>query len=240
MRRQIITALGVVGVLVLSGLALFATLRDTPTVSAKEAVEAACNKLANVNHYDMAATVKHTTNGVQEAESFTMAARVSGADWIAKWTSSSDGATGQLARVDGKSYTRDSIDGRGWAYFPTALPHLNASISHLGANLACPSLDKVTLESSETGSDGSALTRYSSGTGAEGLSDAFANPDGSKATIAHTFWVDAEGLLVKHREELHLLLVDPDGRRRQGVQTSVTTYSGIGEPNTITAPVIGE
>ena len=158
-----------------------------PTVSAKEAVEAACNKMANVNHYDMAATVKHTTNGVQEAESFTKAARVSGADWIAKWTASSDGATGQLARVEGKGYMRDSIDGRGWVYFPGELPHLNSQFSDLGATLACPSLDKVTLYDTETTDDGARLKRYTSGAGADGLADAYENPGRQQAVQCSLF-----------------------------------------------------
>ena len=65
-------------------------------------------------------------------------------------------------------------------------------------------------------------------------------PDGSKQSSAHSFWVNDEGLLIKHFRELYILDVQPDGTVYNIVQSSTTTYSGVGEVNTITAPALGE
>ena len=239
-KTAVLAALGAVGSLVLVGAALWLALRDAPTVSAKEAVQAACEKMDYVNHYDMDATIKYVVDGVPDKEHFTLQASVSGEDYAAKWTASSDGATGEITRIAGKGYIRESIDGRGWEIFPGEIPHINNHLGDLGATLACPSLDKVNLEDTETDSDSFQVKRYSSGIGAEGLADAPQNVHGHKESSAYTFWVDANGLLVKHLQERHQLATHRDGRVVHEVMTTTTTYSGHGEPNTITAPVLGQ
>ena len=240
-RNAIVVALGVVAVLAVGGASLWLALRDAPTASAEQVMQQAC---ANLDDYDLNATITTELGGVVWEEVFTLEASVSGDDYYAKYTASTDGATMELMRLAGQSYYRDSIDGAGWELLDFPLASIDRNLSVLGATPICPSLYGVTREGPEAAGSafgGSATTRYAAGEGsADALARAPTNVYGNRETSAHKFWVSGSGQLVQHRQERHEQLPLASGAFDHQITTTVTTFSGVSEANTITAPTLGQ
>ena len=172
-------------------------------------------------------------------EVFTLEASVSGDDYYAKYTASTDGATMELMRLAGQSYYRDSIDGAGWEFLDFPLASIDRNLSVLGDTPTCPDLTNVTKVGDEV-LNGVAVTKYTSGDGKP--APLAADFRGSKRGDLFEYWVDGRGQLLQIYNE-HYIAAHYEGSaegKTTGVYRITTTFSGVGEPNTITAPTLGQ
>ena len=232
-------ALGSV-ILTLAGTVLFVglTLGDAPVASAEQLMQDTCRRMERLDNYDITGTITADKDGVIWEEVISVEARLSGDDYQVKYTASTDGATAEFIRVGGVGYWRESMSGNVWKRAAGPLGDLDIYIRELGDTPACPgSLTSVARDGEET-LRGASTTLFTSGEGATALARVPSTFRGIKEVQSHTYWVDQGGQLVQHRHdrrELHATDAE-----RFTVRTMTTkTFTGVGETNTITAPVVG-
>ena len=218
----------------------------TPEASAQAAVESACDNLATEKEYDFTASLKGTNNGVSFPYAVTQKGNVSGEDYYTVFTVS-NGETDEFMRVGGDSYWRRSEAGNVWERMDIDLKHTAGNLSALGNTPICPDLSEV-VQKGETELDGVKVIRYISGdidgSAKEALEQTGNDTRIDKEILFHEYLVDANGQLVQHRLETFVLtqLEDSTGslHRQTATGTSITRFYDVGEPNTITAPAVGE
>ena len=252
----------VLGFVLLAGGALFfwPDLDNEPPASAQEVVESACTSLDKVDDYDVFATVKgsssespeHTVEGT-----YTFKAQVSGKEFHGQLLNS-NGTGEEYKRVGDSYYAKDTYMGfdglvtKGWQVHDGKIRHIDSWLSALGDEPICPDVSGVVFQAEEQ-LDGVKVSRYASGDvdgsqekELDTTDDAFR---GDKRVLFHQYWVNADGQLVQHRLEFFTLWQSPAGDVQWGSpelerQTShgvmVMQFLEVGEPNTITAPVLGE
>ena len=229
------------GIVAIGMVALFVWLdnRNTPPVSAQETVQRVCGDMDNIDSYDFIASVKAEQDGVVFPDTMTFKASVSGKDYQMSYTVGSDNSS-EFIKVGDMGYTRSSVDGNIWEVSKSDLQDIAPQLSALGDSPVCPEITNV-LWKGEEELDGVKVTVYTSGdtSGVEktALNDVDGSFQGLKHASNHEYWVDGNGLLVQHREERHTLS-QHDGNRTVLHFFTLATFSGVGEPNTITAPTI--
>ena len=247
-RTTIILPITVV-LLAWAGIMLWISLRSesVPAAGAQEVVENACDSMEKVESYDMAATIKGTADGEFDFTG-TFKAEVSGQDFRYE-NQRSDGSSNMAIRVGGKDYvryTRVGEDGiantKAWELSAHEIRHAESWLTALGDSPICPDVSEVTFISEEQLA-GVKVSRYVSGDFDGDLKDSYFNDKGFEGVVyfhAHEYWVDADGQLVQHRLEQNSVSQGYGAERRVTNLVAVTKFLNVGEPNTITAPVIGE
>ncbi len=136
---------------------------------------------------------------------------------------------------------RDSANPSGNVWEPIdGLNDIHTSLDDLGINPFCPATAGLTRVARDT-QDGGSVTRYSETAvaNAAAFADVPASFRGQKEASNHEYWVDGQGNLVRHREEVYHVEQYDSGGKGVTRTTINSTFSGVGEPNTITAPVLG-
>ena len=212
---------------------LWLTATDATPEAHAQVVTEACAKTLTTDYFDINVNMEATRDGEPSTYQFTATASVAGPNFQV----SVSGFVDQPVHVDGihldgKGYAREN-DGP-WAIDPMATNSLltffvGGAPTAQGWSL-CPGLDKAEKVGDETLQD-MATTRYSWSVSTDAL------PDSAKDHIVMTradYWVDQTGQLVQmRRTEVHP--IDPP---MTTIQT--TTFSGVGQPNEITAPTLGQ
>ena len=200
-----------------------------------------------MDSYDFSATTTGSNDGVSWDVTVTTEARVSGDDYHLIFAGYPDGGTHEQMKVEGVRYWREYqlnhpiydntwtlVDGAGGI----SPDHF---LSVLGDwPVACPSVSGVTW-SGEEALNGEMTTRYTSGEGPEAFDNLDYDPSlfsdsYNLDTSSHEYWVDSGGQLVQHRMNQYSQFVEEGEVRGVGHVVTLTTFSGIGEPNVITAP----
>ena len=244
MNMKVTTAL-ILGVALIAFLGFAVWLigtRDSP-VSAQATVLRACTEMAKTDQYDFYSQAGGSENGVPYPGIIEGKGSVSGKDYDVTNTDYNDQVL-EIRQVGSNVYMRQGTDGV-WMQrdVEARTPH---DVLGLGDSPICPDLTKV-IQKGEEDLDGVKTIRYVSGDvyGSEKAElESDSDFQGSKYIYFHEYWIDTSGLLVQHRAEIYLLQQnDPEtsvtGRNVSEV-FKLTRFFGVGEPNTITAPVIGE
>ena len=205
--------------------------------------------MEGVDSYDFSATTTGSNDGVSWDVTVTTEARVSGEDYNIL-ISVPDGSTVEQLKVDSVNYFREYQPDYPLFFDNTWRREdisggpgnsINTPLSALGDwPVACPSVSGVTW-SGEEALNGEMTTRYTSGEGPEAFDNLDYDPSlfsDSYAldTSSHEYWVDSGGQLVQHRMNQYSQFVEEGEVRGVGHVVTLTTFSGIGEPNVITAP----
>ena len=229
-----------VAVIGMAGLVVWFVSRDAPPVSAQEVVERACEGTAGFGSYDLISTMKIEEDGVPIEGTMTVKVSVEGKDFQAE-TTYPDGSRREGIRVDDVDYERPHALGDGWAVSKAKFADVTAYLGHLGSSPACPELTNVTRKEEEE-LDGVKVTVYTA-IDAAGLDKAALEKmdtsfDGERHAKAHKYWIDGSEMMVQYWEDRYTLS-QYDGSRALLRFTFTTKISGVGEPNIITAPVVG-
>ena len=239
MKKRVSIAIGVVAALAPAAAIVWVALLDTPQASAQEVVEGACNQMNGVDSFDLYSVKKASLDGVPWEGTLVQKARISGADYHSQYTVEATGDTDEIIRVGGKGYYRSNDNA--WQVSDGPLQDTTSHLAALGVTPICPDLSKVTWKGEEE-LNGVKVDRYISGSAmaeeVAALNDVDSAFRGEKRIAVHDYWVDERGQLVKHRLEAHTL-AQYDYGRGISVVTAETTFSGVEEPNIITAPVVG-
>ena len=218
-------------------------LRPVEPISAMDAMQSACGNLDTAKYYDGMSSMTISQDGVDLDETISGKFEVAGPDFSNSVKHLNAGLSWEQVYVDGKGYMRDIITNHEWqeAYYP--LEATNEAFPMLGDTPGCPTLTNVTKVGDEV-IDGVAVTKYTSGDGKGVLDEALLDEAfrGTKEADLHEFWVDGQGRLRQYYNE-HYMVVHYEGSaegKTTGVYRTLTTFSGHGEPNTITAPAVGE
>ncbi len=217
--------------------------QDTPA-SAQEVMARACTEMAKTDQFDYSAHSEGTEDGVPYSYTIEEKGSVSGKDLHVTY-SANDEQINEFIRIGSDLYLRTESDSA-WT-----VRNVDAAVSaydHLGLGDTpiCPDLTNVTRKGEED-LNGVKTTRYVSGD-IDGSEKETLQADGDfrghKYIYFHEFWIDTNGLLVQHR--MHFLLLsqrDQDtGETSRNISegSRLSRFIGIGEANTITAPVLGE
>ena len=225
------------GIVVLAGGALFfwPDLDDEPQASAQEVVESACDDVDKAASYDFIGTLKHTSPGAETSVTAEVKGEVSGEDYHFEYTY--EGALIRaLRRVGDKSYATQA--GGVWELYSSGLQDVDVSLGALGDTPICPDITGIVYKGDEE-LDGVKVKRYSSGDAEISEEAVRALKDeekGLKNVEAHNYWVDVSGQLVQHQLDYFTLAYYDDIQISNGTITK--RFLDIGEPNTITAPVV--
>ncbi len=223
-RRRPLWYYGIVGLFTLAivgSVVIFLTFTRT---SAEAAVREACAQTAAVDSYDLVSATSGETSS-EELGAFTMTMRleisVSGSAQhailrIGGVPNEPEGVIEQIYDGQSARYLRRS-DSSEWTVLPATDEGMALPFPHSRESL-CPDVDNATLLGEET-LDGVQTRKYKVDT----LGDSW------------HIWIDSEGWLVQ-TEEL------PSGvaGASEDLPLFVTTYSGIGESNTIVIPTVGQ
>ena len=198
-------------------------------------MEGVCNQMIQIEHYDLSASVKGSSDGVPWGESPTLKASAADDDYQAI-TTAENGETYDFIRVGDVGYVRDSRSGNAWKLAGGPLRDIDEFLGDLGDSPICPELTEVTWKGEEE-LNGIKVTLYTSGEGASALDDVDSDFRGSEKDSSHEVWVDGSGQLAQHRHSLYELSQDDEGN---GTAHTVvlSTFLDVGEPNTITAPMV--
>ena len=212
-----------------------------PLASAQE-LSQACEKATASSHFDL---VRNVTNKPSDGEAFDRSEsilRAAGADY--HWTMQSyDGVKHEDIYVGGVSYRRGGsgpwVEGKDPRYEGLG-NSFGVDFTAQGWSL-CPHLevseDKGWVKKvGEENLDGVTTTVYTTGNDVVAPTIMDAN---FTINVTLHFWVDGTGQLVQYRE-IQTHPPSPADSWPGVVATTVTKVSGVGEPNTITAPVLGE
>ena len=222
-----------------AGILLWLSPRNVPIANAQEVVRQACQHIQEVDSFDFTAHISGSLDGEAWRSTWTWSGRVSGDDYHTT-SVSSNGRTYEFIRVGGQGYMRDSAYPNGNAWEPIdGLNDIHTSLDDLGVNPFCPATAGLTRVDRDTQGGGS-VTRYSdiAVADAAAFADVPASFSGQKEASNHEYWVDYQGRLVRYREEVYHVEQYDSGGKGVTRTTINSTFSGIGEPNTITSPVI--
>ena len=236
----------VLGIVVLAGGALFfwPDLDDEPPASAQEVVESACSGIDDVD-FDFSAVMKGTydenNSGVTSWPDVTIKARVSGKDFEYEYIVPDGSSEGHI-RLGDTAYMRLRNSDDWYVSEKFHASSIGEILPMLGDAPICPDLSQV-VRKGEDEVNGVKVTQYTSGdydgtekAAVDALDETFY---GLKTAVAHTYWVGIDGQLVQYRNETRAFANDEDGSQRTYI-VSLFTFLDIGEPNTITAPTLGE
>ena len=199
----------------------------------------ACAKAVATPYFDLHVTTEATENGKQSDYAYDANVSVAGRNAhmrLQGFISKPEHA--EVILVDGMAYSRDV--GAPWRVdplnpeTPTILDTFVGALPTATGWSICPVLEEAMKVGDEV-VQGMTTTHYTA-------SDSFkALPDGTKERLITTqwdYWVDETGLLVQLRR------VETRPPHSQLPVTFITTQttiiSGVGEPNSITAPTVGE
>ena len=215
--------------LIATGLFLLQQSTDTPVASAQEVVDRACANMEQLDSYDITGTITATDPG-GSPQAISITARVSGDDYHVTYSPEGSDSTLEGKRVAGVSYYRDSSGGNEWYVLDGNLEDLTASFDGLGGNPVCP--DTTGMQARGAASVDGTTTRHFVATASPASSG-----QGTSGDTSYQFWVNNNGQLVKHQQDTNSTAQTDTGGPGVRLQM-VTTFSGIGEANTITAPVV--
>lgn len=200
-----------------------ATLMSTPTATDLRAVaEQACEAMKTMD-YDIASTVVST----RQEGVLTVDARISSGDSHAVLTSITPSgiAHGETVRIDGVMYSRESIQDN-----PTILGEWAIVGENMSGADSLPCFSPETVARAIALGASSKEPHHSSNYGAVGDS------------VLNEFWLDSSGRLARWRRTVTLSNENSASEASQNkpLEQIITnqTYSGYGEPNTITAPAL--
>ena len=238
-RRAVSIALVAVGTLVSVGVTWWLVTRDSSGIGTQTVAKDACDKTNTQEPFDFRTVV---TTPYQEA---TYNARVSGEDFHLTATMKS-GHVVEAIRVDGRGYSRENGGEWGTENLPS-ISVLHGLIHHIrGGNVVCPQLRPEAKVGDEVlGATSTARFRFSQSSviGPVGVLDtgsppvAVASGDVVAKSI-YELWVDSTGRLLQTKIVATFKAGDNQPEENRGEMTSI--ISGVGEPNVITAPVIGQ
>ena len=220
---------------------------DQPEPSAQEDVERACADMAGLDSYDSVAITEGEDNGEPAFLGWKTEARVSGDDFHRIQTFDVEEGEGlvERIRVGDVTYYREAAYDRRPEYDWRVMDSdpsggILSPLAELGSTPMCPDVRNLRLKGNEE-LDGVMTTVYQYGDIYDVEKDALQSLDisfeGVRSAIKHEYWVGEDGLLVQHEMDNYVVAVY-DGDRYTIRSFSQTKFSGIGEPNTITAPTV--
>ena len=213
------------------------------TSGAQEVVQRSCTELAKNDQYDFSSQAGGSENGVPYPGIIEAKGSVSGKDYYVTNTDYNDQVL-EIRQVGNNVYWRQGTDGA-WTQRGVQ-PRIPHDVLGLGETPICPDVTNV-IQKGEEDLDGVKTIRYVSGD-VDGSEKAALESDsdfqGSKYIYFHEHWIDTGGLLAQHRAQIYLLQQNDPETKVTGRNVSevfkLTRFFGIGEPNTITAPALGE
>ena len=251
----------IAGVLLIAGVlaasAWWVFFKSSQDATGQEFVEIACDKAEVTEYFDMVVTGNYPARQEWQGEGlgprviWERKISVAGNDVRSEHRVVSKpedteflGGLKEEVYVGGKLY-RLFEDGSGrtkWELVPHAYPAESITSIYTGtgdwqnADVLCPSFDKIQKLGAET-LDGVSTTRYQYGSTFE---QRYGFP-GAPLIVwdeTYNYWVDETGVIVQIKKVADYRANDREEFGDGAVYTTVTKISGIGEPNTITAPVV--
>ena len=212
---------------------LWPTTNDTPAATAQEVVGGACAKIEAQDSYDVSAVISDTSGG--GAQSILWDIQVSGNDYHLTLSYADATSTSEYLWINGVGYTRHADYGNTWQRSETAFHDVTSAFAGLGNNPLCPSSAQFRSTGTTTSTDGQSLRRYTDSPAGGGQPTFEPDPviPGLTRAVTHTISVDARGNLTQLQMDTQTHLDGQTGSIRMDA-----TFSGIGEANTITAPVV--
>ena len=214
--------------------------------SRPEAADRPCAGMDGLDNYDEVSTGTFEMNGNPDTLGIKRDMRVSGDGYHEVRTFNVDDGEGrtEFMRVAGVVYfSASAYNGRlkqEWQVIESAPVGIPSPLLALGETPMCPDVRNLRFRGDEE-LDGVITTVYesgdSSGVEREAIEKLGSSFEGERRAIKDTFWVDGDGLLIQHEVETYYLY-SRNGVRQTGEDYTLTKFSGIGEPNTITAPVV--
>ena len=225
---------------------LFLDRGDAPLAGAPGVAARPCADMENLDNYDFTSIVEATYGDDPLSHAITTEARVSGNDYHTVQRFDVEEGEGRMEDIwlGGVGYRMEAPYDRRlgieWEVVSWSQGDITALFHALGSTPICPDLSNLTWKGQEE-LDGVKTTVYVSGDTYDVEKDALDNLDrsfqGERTAVKHEYWVDGNGLLVQHEMESYTL-VAYEGIRSTGRYFTQTKFSGIGEPNTITVPVV--
>ena len=233
-------AVGVLGIAALVGAAFILLPTDATDVGAQKVVEGECDRTQVIDSYDFEGTVWEIEDGKQLSP-LQYQVRVSGKDFhTIRYVA--DGSYRYWAiSLGGVAYERGPSSDE-WLVLDTKFSDITGAINGIGSNPLCPDPSKFRFVSKETLPDGETLRRYTDWP-ESGKFPELQSPmevyggHGLVRRSQHEIVVDSKGHLRKLLMESQIWGTWEGGEQRNTFRYE-ETYSGFGEPNVITAPVV--
>lgn len=216
---------------------------------ARAAVEDACGAMAAADSYDVTMEIATVVDG-EAVDVVTAIIRFSGDDQHGVLSTAAEGTVAEYVLVGGVVYIREFTQGISPEWAVGAPPSSRSAdpFGFLGSNPVCPDIEELTEQEwgaynalGEEQLNGVTTQHFTDGgsLGPVGAVDG-ALPVGSYSEDRrHEFWIDPDGQLVQTKEEWLLRFQVTEGAPPIQQRTHTTsTFSGIGEPNVITAPSV--
>ena len=237
MKAVVISALGVMTLLAVIGAgAWLLAAREASPVSAEQVMQQTCEQMAGLDSYDTISTIKTTVDGTQENYTITLKASVSGKDYQMSVSSDDSAVVDETRRVNGVGYYRSTSGSNEWQVSKGVYRDFDEYLSDLGATPLCPNIAGVTRKGEEE-LNGEKVTVYTSGDDITVLDDLGKSFRGQKEASTHEYWVNSQGVLVQHRQNLYEVVRDDEGGETAHYLI-LTRFMDVGEANTITAPTL--
>ena len=213
---------------------------DTAEVSAQEVVGRACSQLERADSYVVTATITESSEDGSSSFSYLYTLEVSGDDFYILVTDL-DGSNREEAKfVDGVGYVRYEYYGDTWQRADYEFHDVTTAFSGLGPDPLCP--DPSRFRSIDGGGGGDAALRSYTDAPWQGeptstLPSTAPVPQTHQNTT-HEIRVNRQGQLAQLDMTIRSRLVDSSGIIEGSVIGVSASFSGVGEANTITAPVV--
>ena len=201
---------------------------ESQRVDAAVAVKGACDKIELSGAYDAFLIVQERINGALQDEQLLFNINVSGDDYYAQIASTADSSTGELMRVAGVNYLKDAGIEE-WVVVESDFADIFPACTKLGtiSDLGETDIqDEVKADHYFATSTPTFLS-----TGREG------DEEFAKHEELYEFWVSTDGQLVQHKREV-ISTETVNGEELRISLEHLFTFSGFGEPNAITAPIV--
>ena len=199
--------------------------------SPQQEVQSACAELGRTESFDLTIHAKDNTT----QDTLITSVSVQGDDFSGSLTFSGQGTWAEFIRANGVDYYREGTGA--WAASNARFSDVGRILPGVGDNPVCPDTSNFVAAGDEV-LDGVKVKRYAD---PEPLSTTFADVDtafrGGKSRRENVVWITSDGQLAQFQSTIHVL-TQTDAERRVDTTVQTTTISGIGETNTITAPVV--
>ena len=207
---------------------------SAPEVSAQEAVQSACERMEQVDSYDI--SVRHPATDGERDLILIVDFKVSGNDYEGSWTVDGEAEPYvRFMRVGGVNYMNQ---GQGWELYEHTFLEINQMFP-AGDSLPCPEVGDLRNVGTET-LNGVLVKHYndaSQGDTTAGQPNSAGTPTGVHPSKAADFWVDKSGQIVQLARNIPITKQTATGSEEATIQV-VSTFSGVGQANVITAPVV--
>ena len=222
------------------------TATPAPQASAQDISERACTKMQRTDSYDITSeSASYQTIGTASEELYdrwSAKAEFDGSDYhIERSELTGERRQSATIRIGESGYEKSTSQGGVWKEMSRKPGDLNGLLIGLGSDPICP----TTADFRDLGTttlNGEEVKRYTNApvSGGKVYSVEEVLQKGDATRFTSEFWVNAEGLITQVKGNIWGGYINDDGTPIRYRVTHTTGFLDIGEPNTITAPALGE